>query len=112
MINNDTPAPATDYGEPWRYCINDECSIVNAKDEIIVHKTENSMEDRDIHRSIACVNSCAGLPDPELAIQTARSELQHLIRLIEPALESGVSIPGLATMNGAKKAINLLTSTK
>lgn len=32
-------------------------------------------------------------------------ELRHLVRLIEPCLETGLSIAGLATLNGAKLAI-------
>ena len=36
----------------------------------------------------------------------ALRELQHLVRLIDPLLESGsITIPGLATMNAAKKVI-------
>ena len=64
------------------------------------------------NRIIACTSACADIPDPEAAIQAARDELKRLIGLIEPALENGVSIPGLATMNGAKLALKLLTPSK
>lgn len=32
-------------------------------------------------------------------------ELEHLVRLVGPALENGADIPGLATVNGAVAAI-------
>lgn len=53
-----------------------------------------------------------GLHDPEAALQAARDEFAHLIRLVEPFLEAGGRIPGLATMNGAKRALALLTPPK
>lgn len=79
--------------------------------------------------SACCCEHCIAKPQPELieffsAIQqdtrapleqqiarlTAevaelRRELQHLVNLVDPALDNGVQIPGLATLNGAKAAL-------
>ncbi len=65
-----------------------------------------------LERAAECYNACAGIPDPKAALQKARDEFSRLIRLVEPFLEAGNSIPGLATMNGAKLALSLLTYTK
>lgn len=47
------------------------------------------------------------------AAPDALRELQHLVRLIDPLLESGsITIPGLATMNGAKRAIAKATGER
>lgn len=65
---------------------------------------------RDEQERIAsCVSACAGIPNPAAAMAVARTELNHLILLVGRALEDGICIPGLATMNGAKQALNLLT---
>ena len=73
-------------------------------------KMEGAIKEKQ--RARVCALACHGLSDPALAIQRAREELAHLIRCVDLFLESGNSITGLATMNGAKFALNLLTPTK
>ena len=99
------------YGEPWKFNLAmDAVPIIRADGTAVLGNCE--INELDLVRAVTCVNACADIPDPAAAIQAARDELKRLIGLIEPALENGVSIPGLATMNGAKLALKLLTPSK
>lgn len=51
----------------------------------------------DAERIVACVNACEGI-NPE-AVPEMLKELKHLATLLEPALNNGSKIPGLATIN-------------
>jgi hypothetical protein len=41
-------------------------------------------------------------------VSELEGELRHLVNLVEPALENGVRIPGLATCNGAKLVLSAM----
>lgn len=49
-------------------------------------------------------------PDNSEAVRLLRNELAHLLYLLEPLERAGtLSIPGLATLNGAREAIRQTT---
>jgi len=100
-MNTPTPTEAADYGEPW---IADQEHIFDRDGGAVADMWSPHSE-----RIASCVNACRGIPDPEAALRAARDEFAHLIRLVEPFIEAGGRIPGLATMNGAKHALKLLT---
>ena len=58
-----------DYGEPWR----DQMGTVRDRMEYLVSMA--SPETRD--RIIACVNACAGMPDPAAEIEAMRKEIER-----------------------------------
>lgn len=70
-----------DYGEPWRYCIEDHPFVVNRHDDLVIEKTDEAMGDMDIHRAISCVNACSGIQDPAAAISAARSSMADLLAI-------------------------------
>jgi hypothetical protein len=74
------------------------CEMVHIKEET---NTELG------HRLLECFNGCNGL-NPKVFSDVVR-ELEHLVKLVGPALDDGVKIPGLATLNLAKR---LLTEVK
>lgn len=95
-----------DYGEPWRYCIENHPFVVNSRDELVIEKTDENMGDMDIHRAVACVNACAGIPDPAAAIQAAREALAQCELFV------GCTPHDAAFFNRIQKALNLLTPSK
>lgn len=60
-----------------------------------------------------------GDPEDEMAKANARliaaapdllSELQHIVSLLDPVLEAGLPVPGIATLNRAKEIIRKATN--
>jgi len=66
-MNTEKPTP--DYGEPWR----DQMGTVRDRMEYFVSMA--SPETRS--RIIACVNACAGMPDPAAEIEAMRKEIER-----------------------------------
>jgi hypothetical protein len=100
MNNTNTPAP--DYGEPWE--INSHSSEVgdtgdyDGGEEIytrdkVVRAISWNPEDEDTEafkRIVACVNACAGIPDPAA----------HLAAMREAIREAYYSIKNASTVLG------------
>lgn len=97
-----------DYGEPWRYCIENHPFVVNSRDELVIEKTDENMGDMDIHRAVACVNACAGIPDPTAALTQFCSSMADLLAIAR--IKWGNLDPDAhKVMENAQKSLNLLT---
>lgn len=62
-----TPTP--DYGEPWQH--DTENNLVSDRYGMIFNPLD------ELPRIIACVNACAGIPDPAAEIARLREELKQ-----------------------------------
>jgi hypothetical protein len=91
MNNTDTPAP--DYGEPWRTKENHlSTSLYDGKGNYFADIHELVGQDSSIawekaNRIVACVNACAGIPDPAAHMAAMREAIREahgaLFRLSE-----------------------------
>lgn len=80
IMNIDNNDKAASYGEPWRqdYLRGRNGFIINAKDDAVTGMN-GWQRDEDFFRAIQCVNACAGIADPEKAIQAAREALRQAL---------------------------------
>jgi hypothetical protein len=71
--DNPQPAPAS-YGEPWECSLKHD-AIFTAGSKVVAIQPDFYFAER----ASQCVNACAGIADPEKAIQAARDALQKTI---------------------------------
>lgn len=77
-MNEETPkqsAPAS-YGEPWMHA--PTWDILQTSEGKCIPYDAHHMAEPYLSRAIQCVNACAGIADPEKAIQAAREALTKL----------------------------------
>jgi hypothetical protein len=89
MNNTDTPAP--DYGEPWRTKENHlSTSLYDGKGNYFADIHELVGQDSSIawekaNRIVACVNACAGIPDPAAHMAAMREAIREAYYSIKNA---------------------------
>jgi hypothetical protein len=82
--NADSLRTQPDYGEPWVY--SDLWEIIDRNGNEIQH----GLHDEHYERIVACVNACAGIPDPAA----------HLAAMREAIREAYYSIKNASTVLG------------
>lgn len=75
IMNEETPKQAASYGEPWIHA--PTWDILQTSEGKCIIYDAHHMAEPYLSRARQCVNACAGITDPEKAIQAAVKALQY-----------------------------------
>lgn len=91
---------ALDFGEPWKTTNYRDGGILTRYDQPIMEVFKL------VKRAVACVNACAGMPDPAAEIQALRDAVKEAKTMLESCYQVHRAITLYAPQSEADKAAN------